>query len=266
MEEQWIDEQLGKIKIVRNQRARNIIMRVTPDCIRVTCPPYAPIKEVRNIIDLNRDKIARQKQTVKSRTTTIDQNFRISTDLLQLNIVLRPQTAIGSLANEFTANRKKGQCTIVCPHATDFASIQEWLKKIIIEELRIQAKTHLPQRTHELAQTYGFHYKDVKIQSSRTNWGSCSTKSNINLNLNIVRLPYILRDYILLHELCHLRHHDHGQAFHLLLEHVCTDNLLRLCDQGDMTARQIARVAASSRARYPIDHVCTKAIKQYPLI
>ena len=220
MEEQWIDEQLGKIKIVRNQRARNIIMSVTPDCIRVTCPPYAPIKEVRNIIDLNRDKIARQKLTVKSRTTTIDQNFRISTDLLQLNIVLRPQTAIGSLANEFTANRKKGQCTIVCPHATDFASIQEWLKKIIIEELRIQAKAHLPQRTHELAQTYGFHYKDVKIQSSRTNWGSCSGKNSINLSLYLMTLPSHLIDYVIKHELCHTVHHDHSPNFWALMDSV----------------------------------------------
>mgnify|MGYP003300081449 CR=1 FL=1 len=90
--------------------------------------------------------------------------------------------------------------------------------------------------------------------------------NNINLNLNIVRLPQILRDYILLHELCHLRHHDHGEGFHLLLEHVCTDNLLKACDSGDQTALSLARAAAGSRARYPIDHVMTKAIKQYPLL
>lgn len=135
-----------------------------------------------------------------------------------------------------------------------------------IAEMRSQAKTLLPARLAELASRYDFTYNKVTIKHNATNWGSCSTRNNINLNLNIVRLPSPLRDYILLHELCHLRHHDHGQAFHLLLEHVCTDNLLRLCDQGDMTARQIARAAASSRARYPIDHVCTKAIKQYPLI
>ncbi len=135
-----------------------------------------------------------------------------------------------------------------------------------IAEMRSQAKILLPARLFELASRYGFTYNKVTIKHNSTNWGSCSTRNNINLNLNIVRLPDPLRDYVLLHELCHLRHHDHGQAFHLLLEHVCTDNLLRLCDQGDMTARQIARAAASSRARYPIDYVCTKAIKQYPLI
>ena len=135
-----------------------------------------------------------------------------------------------------------------------------------IQAMRMQAKQELPSRLAELAARYGFIYNKVTIKHNSTNWGSCSARNNINLNLNIVRLPAPLRDYILLHELCHLRHHDHGQAFHLLLEHVCTDNLLKLCDEGDQTARSLARAAALSKARYPIDYVCTKAIKQYPLI
>lgn len=160
-----------------------------------------------------------------------------------------------------------------------------------VDAMRRQAKAELPRRLAELAARYGFSYNRVTIKHNSTNWGSCSTRNNINLNLNIVRLPAPLRDYILLHELCHLRHHDHGQAFHLLLEHVCTDNLLKLCDttlpdglpQSEFqdstapraatlspadvqSARELARAAAVSKARYPIDHVCTKAIKQYPLI
>ena len=136
----------------------------------------------------------------------------------------------------------------------------------VVDTLRKQAKSELPSRLKELADRYGFIYNRVAIKHNVTNWGSCSTRSNINLNLNIVRLPHVLRDYILLHELCHLRHHDHGQAFHLLLEHVCTDNLLRLCEGGDSQAKEIAKASALSKARYPIDYVCTKAIKKYPLI
>lgn len=135
-----------------------------------------------------------------------------------------------------------------------------------IEGLRSQAKEELPQRLAELASRYGFAYNRVTIKHNSTNWGSCSARNNINLNLNIVRLPHVLRDYVLLHELCHLRHHDHGQAFHLLLENVCTDNILKACESGDLTARELAHAAAVSKARYPLDHACTKAIKHYPLI
>jgi predicted metal-dependent hydrolase len=135
-----------------------------------------------------------------------------------------------------------------------------------IEQLRKKAKAELPSRLDELAARYGFAYNKVAIKHNATNWGSCSARNNINLNLNIVRLPEALQDYILLHELCHLRHHDHGHGFHLLLEHVLTDNLLKLVDAKDETALELARKAAVSKAKYPADYVMTKAIKQYRLI
>ena len=135
-----------------------------------------------------------------------------------------------------------------------------------IEALRLQAREELPPRLSVLAERYGFKYNKVTIKRNATNWGSCSAKGNINLNLSIVRLPVILQDYVLLHELCHLRHHDHSHAFHLLLEHVLTDNILKLMDSSDpetaALASGFARKAASSRAKYPLDHVHTRAIRQ----
>ena len=132
-----------------------------------------------------------------------------------------------------------------------------------IEELHRQAKAELPPRLSELASRYGFTYNRVSIKHNATNWGSCSARKNINLNLSIMRLPRVLQDYVLLHELCHLRHQDHGHAFHLLLEHVLTDHLLRQVDAGDALATEIARKAATSRAKYPVDYVMTRAIKAY---
>lgn len=141
-----------------------------------------------------------------------------------------------------------------------------------VEALRRQAKAELPQRLAELAQRYGFVYKRVTIKHNASNWGSCSTLGNINLNLNVVRLPKILQDYVLLHELCHLRHQDHGHAFHLLLEHVLTDNLVKsMSEEGKSDAErtlimEIARKAAVSKARYPLDHTITRSIKRFSLI
>lgn len=142
-----------------------------------------------------------------------------------------------------------------------------------IESLRRQAKAELPGRLAELAARYGFSYNRVTVKHNVSNWGSCSSKRNINLNLNIVRLPRVLQDYVLLHELCHLRHQDHGQGFHLLLEHVLTDHLLKLMSgdipvsEGDRAlAVEIARKGASSKARYPLDYIITRAIKQFPLV
>lgn len=135
-----------------------------------------------------------------------------------------------------------------------------------IEDLRRQAKEQLPVRLSELAQRYGFAYNRVTIKHNSTNWGSCSAKNNINLNLNIVRLPRSLQDYVLLHELCHLRHHDHGQAFHLLLEHLLTDNILKLIEAGDESASRYAEKAALSKARFPLGTILSKAVAGYRLV
>lgn len=141
-----------------------------------------------------------------------------------------------------------------------------------IDALRLQAKNELPARLSELALRYGFAYNRVTIKHNATNWGSCSAKGNINLNLNIVRLPRALQDYILLHELCHLRHQDHGHGFHLLLEHVLTDNLLKLMDdmglsEADRTlVTDVARKSAVSKARYPLDYTITRLIKRFSIV
>ena len=96
-----------------------------------------------------------------------------------------------------------------------------------IEALRGKAKEVLPKRLAELAERYSFEYNSVRIKHNSSNWGSCSRKGNINLNLNLVRVPDELRDYVILHELCHLRHPDHSPAFHALLESLCPDHLAK---------------------------------------
>lgn len=90
-----------------------------------------------------------------------------------------------------------------------------------VELLRAQAKSELPPRLAQLAALHGFVYKKVFIKNNISNWGSCSSLGNINLNLRLVTLPQELQDYVMLHELCHLKYLNHGPQFHALLESVC---------------------------------------------
>ena len=143
-----------------------------------------------------------------------------------------------------------------------FATYQT-IQIIRVVKERKKAKSELPSRLAEFADRYGFKYNRVVIKNNATNWGSCSTKGNINLNLKLMKLPGVLQDYVLLHELTHLRHPDHGQAFHLLLEHLCTDHILRLVDEGDPLAKEIAYKATLSKSRYPLDKVITRKIASY---
>ncbi len=78
---------------------------------------------------------------------------------------------------------------------------------------RSAARKLLIDRLDQLAQKHGFAYNRVFIRNQKTRWGSCSTKNNINLNVNLVRLPDDLIDYTILHELVHTRIKNHSQRF-----------------------------------------------------
>ena len=119
--------------------------------------------------------------------------------------------------------------------ASNVAS-QKALRDVLVEVLREEAKILLPQKLSYFSDQYGFHFHKVTIKHNSSNWGSCSRAGNINLNLNLIRLPEPLCDYVLLHELCHLKEPNHGPRFHALLERLCLSNIRHLIDLGSPDA------------------------------
>ena len=93
--------------------------------------------------------------------------------------------------------------------------------KARIEELRRAAKADLPARIERLSQ---LTYAKLTIRASRTKWGSCSGRNTISLSLFLMTLPEHLRDYVIVHELCHTVHHNHSPRFHALVDRMVGGN------------------------------------------
>ena len=88
-----------------------------------------------------------------------------------------------------------------------------------LERMREAARAALVPKLLSAAARYGFPFKGrVAIKNNVSNWGSCSSKGNINLNMRLILLPEHLQDYVILHELCHLRYPNHSPQFHALLD------------------------------------------------
>lgn len=120
--------------------------------------------------------------------------------------------------------------------SASYVASQKALRDVLVEVLREEAKILLPQKLSYFSDQYGFHFHKVTIKHNSSNWGSCSRAGNINLNLNLIRLPEPLCDYVLLHELCHLKEPNHGPRFHALLERLCLSNIRHLIDLGSPDA------------------------------
>ena len=82
-------------------------------------------------------------------------------------------------------------------------------KKILTKK----AREFLPYRLEYFANLYGYKYDKCRLSHANTRWGSCSSNKTISLNIGLMNVPAILRDYVILHELAHLNHMDHSEAF-----------------------------------------------------
>jgi predicted metal-dependent hydrolase len=90
-------------------------------------------------------------------------------------------------------------------------------------ELVDRARCVLVPRLNELARIHNLTVERVSIRNQRTRWGSCSPRSHICLNWRLITLPDCVRDYVLIHELMHLKRMDHSPRFWKLVANACPD-------------------------------------------
>ncbi len=82
-----------------------------------------------------------------------------------------------------------------------------------IRELAAQARREIPPRVEHFAGIMGIHYGRITIRNQATLWGSCSAKGNLNFNCLLMLCPAEVRDYVIVHELCHRKEMNHSPRF-----------------------------------------------------
>lgn len=97
------------------------------------------------------------------------------------------------------------------------------LSKEEVRRLADEALKSIPPRVKEYAEMMGVTYGRITIRNQRTRWGSCSSKGNLNFNCQLMLLPGEIRDYVIVHELCHRREMNHSVSFWTEVEKYCPD-------------------------------------------
>lgn len=108
---------------------------------------------------------------------------------------------------------------IPCNQQSPSVNIEAWYKK--------NAKAYITERVEYLARQNGFRVRKIRITSARSRWGSCSGKGNLNFTWRLIMAPEEVIDYVIFHELVHLRHMDHSRTFWALVEQLCPDHKVR---------------------------------------
>lgn len=96
-----------------------------------------------------------------------------------------------------------------------------------IESLRRKARPMIEERAAHYAQIMGVSYHRITIRAQRTRWGSCSSKGNLNFNCLLALVPNEVLDYVVVHELCHLKEMNHSDRFWAQLQSILLDYIER---------------------------------------
>lgn len=209
---EWLDSSLGRVIMRVDRRAKRILYRVRPDAVYITVPPTVSELEVKCSFERLQGKLLHARKQIPFRQI-IGWDYAIDVPGFRLQL---KEGGAGKVRVEY----HEGEMLILCPADTDFSDteLQVWLKKVMERGLKLAAASRLKRRLKELADYSELEFNSVRINVSKSRWGSCSSEKNINLSCYILLLPAHLADYVLLHELAHTVEMNHSQRFWDLLD------------------------------------------------
>jgi predicted metal-dependent hydrolase len=201
------DEEFGQITIRRSAKANSIRLRVAPNgLLRISIPLYTPLFLAKRIVQKSRSEIRTMLQDQKG--TILFENGMVIGKSHTLIVHPHPVST--------TKVKREGQRITVYLSGDDTISdlsVQRQIRNVVIEAIRLEAKSYLPKRLAFLADKLGFSYKSLRFSHSSGRWGSCNSNGTISLNIALMRLPFELIDYVLIHELSHTHEMNHSSEF-----------------------------------------------------
>ncbi|MDC1106941.1 DUF45 domain-containing protein [Prolixibacteraceae bacterium] len=201
---------IGLLKIRRGSTKRTIRCSFKADgSISIGTPPYVSWEDITKWIEQNRQCLIKNKQKVGNKTTSNlpdvwafeDRNYRI-----EFQDIDRPKI-----------NENANGIVLTLPTTATKQKVETIKADFLNSVVKIEAKRSLPKRLSYWSEKLQLPYRKCFIKNNKTNWGSCSSLGNINLNQHLMRLPSHLRDMVIIHELIHTIIPNHGKDFQTAL-------------------------------------------------
>jgi predicted metal-dependent hydrolase len=197
----------------RHARARNYVLRLHSNkTVLVTIPRQGTKKFAREFVSSRKSWLEKQWRLLESR--------RAPPQVLRpgMEILLQGRPVLLELRH----NGMRWELQFG-PERTAVANPAGNLRPALENHLRNKARLQLAQRVRELAQAHPSIVKHIVIRNQKSRWGSCSCNGTISLNWRLIQLPDRVRDYIIIHELMHLRELNHSPRFWREVEKACPD-------------------------------------------
>jgi predicted metal-dependent hydrolase len=199
--------------VIRNHRARRYLLRLRSDgSARLTIPRRGSVIEGRRFAERNAEWLGRQLERLSAHPVKPKQ-WLVGTEILFRGELVKLESGLNG---ESGLIRFGGEAVKVTDHGAD-------LRPAIERHIWRLAAKELPPRVLEYATLHQLPVRRISVRNQRSRWGSCSRRGTISLNWRLVQTPAFVRDYILIHEIMHLREMNHSSRFWLEVERACPD-------------------------------------------
>ncbi|MFT3849521.1 MAG: SprT family zinc-dependent metalloprotease [Propionivibrio sp.] len=199
--------------VLRRAKRRTIGLTIDHRGLRVGAPPRASIKEIESLILRHgawvTDKIDEWRSRSHAEALMVTDGLRLPL----LGETLEVRVAVG--ANRFVWNGLTPPVLTLLPRSPDDAA------HLLERALRKRASELFAERLALFAARMGLPLPPLMLSAARTRWGSCSLKSGIRLNWRLVHFPAHIVDYVVVHELAHLREMNHSKRFWAVVAQYC---------------------------------------------
>lgn len=189
------------ITLIRTARRTIQLKIVATDRLEIRAPHAMPLDSLRHVVASKQDWLTRH----------LSQSITPPTQPYPSHIILRGREYPLLYRDSDRQNLIYQQDHFILSRPPATSSLA--LHGLIESYYREYARKLLSAKTEYWATRIGVTYNRITIKSQKTRWGSCSAKGNLNYNWHIICADESLIDYIVIHELCHLRHLDHSAAF-----------------------------------------------------
>lgn len=197
---------------------KNINLRIKPyKGLVVSVPIFTSEKEIRYVLNKKKKWIVTALKKVEAKEangTSFNPGSTFSTQHFSAEIYTHKSPRFKAVLNE-----KK--LMVFCPIQSNFddEQVQKQIRQYIDLLWIKEAELYLPERLKHISLQTSLHYKQLNLKNLKSVWGSCSSKDDITLNIQMMHLPYHLIDYIILHELCHTLEKNHSKKFWQALDY-----------------------------------------------
>ena len=193
------------VDVIRSKRRKTLALAVRDARVTVRMPEKLPLKHAEDFVIQKQRWI---KQKLATQNPPVQLAFSTGESLLFLGqpVILNVMDDAAANGIELTEDQLKLELKESSPAYT---RRERWIRNWYQQ----QAERYLQTRSKALIDSTGLQPRSVTIKSYKARWGSCRLNGDIQLNWKLIMAPPAVIDYVIIHELCHLRQHNHSPAF-----------------------------------------------------